>query len=401
MDEQTPWKDGFWKVKSDDMHVERVKGKEAMGQYIADVIINQIKVDLPISDEIKGTWTYGQFKKAPEVLKNLTGKSHYNVKKSYLFLRSDKWYGKNWYGILDDNGTTMHLMDIFHDKKKVLEQNWLDEDDIKKIIDSYEDINDRSHFYKVQPENQGKLIFLSGAPGCGKSTTALKLAQKAGFVYYEGDGFTFKLNPYIPLDVKEPGHALEKQKAVKGLSSDDLKTFKALGKFFEKDLLKGDTSNQESTFPFYTLFAKDVASEKQKIGGDWAVAQAIPTRKIRDVIKKECNATFIVLTMSKKYQKQRLSGRHSKDFHPKLVNFLAALHKSYESVQPDEKDAYEVFITPEMSADDVVDKVLDLINHIEETPYGVVDLVKDDTKESTGDANKSTKRRISNTCSLI
>merc|ERR1712012_505839 len=127
--------------------------------------------------------------------------------------------------------------------------------------------------------------------------------------------------------------------------------------------------------------------EKQKIGGDWAVAQAIPTRKIRDVIKKECNATFIVLTMSKKYQKQRLSGRHSKG--SKIVGFLAALHKSYESVQPDEKDAYEVFITPEMSADDVVDKVLDLINHIEETPVGVVDLVKDDmddTKESTGDA---------------
>ena len=29
---------------------------------------------------------------------------------------------------------------------------------------SSEHINDRSHPYKVQPENQGKLIFISGAP---------------------------------------------------------------------------------------------------------------------------------------------------------------------------------------------------------------------------------------------
>merc|ERR1711983_214161 len=89
---------------------------------------------------------------------------------------------------------------------------------------SSEHINDRSHPYKVQPENQGKLIFISGAPGSGKSTTALKLAKKEGFVYYEGDGFIFLRNPYIPLDAEEPSFATSKQKRIRGLSKKDLFT---------------------------------------------------------------------------------------------------------------------------------------------------------------------------------
>ena len=86
--------------------------------------------------------------------------------------------------------------------------------------------------YKVQPdvpgiqENQrtfiftflipGKIIWLSGAPGMGKSTTAQLLARKNGFVYYEADCFMALKNPYIALDVDNPSLASQSQKPLKG-----------------------------------------------------------------------------------------------------------------------------------------------------------------------------------------
>ena len=93
--------------------------------------------------------------------------------------------------------------------------SFISEEELKSLLDKREPIDARSHFYKVQPENQGKLIFLSGTPGSGKSTTALKLAQKEGFVYYEADCFCNFVNPYIPLHAEKPSLAVNRQKPIK------------------------------------------------------------------------------------------------------------------------------------------------------------------------------------------
>ena len=55
-------------------------------------------------------------------------------------------------------------------------------------------------FYPLEPGKPGKLLFLIGPPGSGKSTTALELAQNYGYKYYEGDCFIGHMaNPYVPL----------------------------------------------------------------------------------------------------------------------------------------------------------------------------------------------------------
>ena len=59
-------------------------------------------------------------------------------------------------------------------------------------------------------------------------------------------------------------------------------------------------------------------------------------------------------------QKQRVSGRHAED-DPRVSEWLTSMQKGFEPVQPDEKDAYELIITPEMGKDDIALKVLDLI----------------------------------------
>ena len=39
--------------------------------------------------------------------------------------------------------------------------------------------------YKIQPENQGKLLWITGSPGVGKSTSAQLLGRKKGKIYHD------------------------------------------------------------------------------------------------------------------------------------------------------------------------------------------------------------------------
>ena len=75
-----------------------------------------------------------------------------------------------------------------------------------------------STIYPLEPEKPGKFIMLTGKPGIGKSTTALFLAQKFGFKYYEADCLLHireGRNPYIPLDSKQIEIAIDKQRQMK------------------------------------------------------------------------------------------------------------------------------------------------------------------------------------------
>ena len=347
---ETPWKDGYYMAKNDtDKKIHIVKGSNVTTRQLIE-----FDYDLPQSDKSKGTWTFGDFGEASEKLQNAGQKKLCNVQFDY---EDGPWKEK---GIMNSEGTKITFIEP---DGNVDEFQWKSPEEIQNVLDSREPIEDRKHFYKIQPENQGKLIFLTGSPGCGKSSTALKLAQKSGFVFYEGDCFYMLKNPYIPLDAKEPSVEMAKQNHVKGTPKSTVENVKIAWDFYLEDLPKGDKSNQEKTFPFFRLMAQDILSEKAKIGGDWVVTDAIPTRKIRDVVKKECNATFIVLIVSEDVQKKRLEKRHADGEHW-MAGWLTSLYKNYEPVGADEKDAFEVVITPEMSLDDVVEKVLEIIKKI-------------------------------------
>jgi len=345
----TPWKDGFYMAKNDtDKKIHIVKGNDVTVKDMSEFDYP----DLPMSDRSKGTWTFGDFGEPSEKLENACHSKLCNVQFSM-----DGWTEK---GIINQEGTEITFIEP---DGNVDQFQWKNPEEIQHVLDSREAIDERQHFYKIQPENQGKLIFLTGSPGCGKSSTALKLAQKSGFVFYEGDCFYMLKNPYIPLDVSEPSLAMAKQNHVKGTKKSTLEEIKIAWDFYLTDLPKGNKTNEEKTFPFFRLMAQDILSEKAKIGGDWVVTDAIPTRKIRDVVKKECNATFIVLTVSEEVQKARLEKRHAED-ESGMAEWLTSLYKNYEPVQADEENAFEVVITPELQLDDVVEKVLEIIKTI-------------------------------------
>ena len=66
-----------------------------------------------------------------------------------------------------------------------------------------------------RPEKRGKIFWLSGPPGAGKSTTCQLMARENGYVYYEADATTSFVNPFVDLDAENPSMATMQQKPVK------------------------------------------------------------------------------------------------------------------------------------------------------------------------------------------
>ena len=99
----------------------------------------------------------------------------------------------------------------------------LNETDLKELSENREAFEAPFHHYKIQPENQRKLVWLSGPPGVGKSTTAQLLSKHAGFVYYEADCTGSFLNPFIPPNEENPTAASFKQKPMKVSMQSEMK----------------------------------------------------------------------------------------------------------------------------------------------------------------------------------
>ena len=179
--EKFPWKDGYWQPNSNWVR-ERflfVKGSDVFDRHIAEVV-----QDCPLpAQTVSGKWSFGKFGDASEKLEKRTGISECNMR---LAIGACENGGRTVVlrGIVAKCGTKAYFQ---LDQGKIGKLQWVDEVDMKKILGPVEHMNARSHPYKIQPENQGKLIFLSGAPVGGKNMSAVKLAQKEGFVYYNAD----------------------------------------------------------------------------------------------------------------------------------------------------------------------------------------------------------------------
>ena len=195
-----PWKDGFYHNANNLGMLTKVKGNQCMWH-------NYLVMDYPESDPMAtGTWEYGDFGPAKEeVVKASGGIKNYNMQlqmsvmmKNNAILTPDKSKVLFW-------GMTGSVNTL----------QWMSDEALKKICDEREDFREPSCPYKMQPENVGKLVWLSGPPGAGKSTTGQWMARDSGYVYYEADCTLSCLNPYVPTDVDNPTLAAFRQKPLK------------------------------------------------------------------------------------------------------------------------------------------------------------------------------------------
>ena len=98
---------------------------------------------------------------------------------------------------------------------------WVTEEEATEAANDGDPIEAPPSDYKLEPERQGSLLWITGAPGMGKSTTGQLLSRNHGFVFYEGDCFWSLRNPYIPPNVPEASLATLKQKKLVGKGAEE------------------------------------------------------------------------------------------------------------------------------------------------------------------------------------
>ena len=340
--ESTPWKNGYYQMASCPSMLWLVEGENLIMHSASGKPTN------PDNPTYKATWKYGNFGEAHPDVKKQTGKSHYNVEMS---LWEGSWNPK---AVVSEDGTTLALYGLAH---CVDAFTWMSKDEVEKFMKTGDPHDAMPHHYKEQPENQGRLLWLSGAPGLGKSTSGLLLARRQNFVYYEADCFMYHLNPYVSKDVEDPTLAAFTQNFLKGVPQERIDVVTEGVAHWIK-ATKGENYDLEKVQKYYLAMCADITREKNRIGGNWAIAQAVPTRAMRDCIRG-ClgpELLFVVLHMTKEDQLARIKSRHGDD--ESFVGFLSKSHDIYEPVTEGEPNAVQISVTKDMSKDDVVDEIL-------------------------------------------
>ena len=124
------------------------------------------------------------------------------------------------------------------------------------------------------------MIFL-GPPGAGKSTIAQLMGRNHGYVYYEADCFFKFANPFIDPNSENLSLAAGMQTPLKGLSEESIKAISACTEAFQ-EVQKGIFDNfEENMNPVYDAMGADVVSQRKRLGGNWAIAQAVISKNQR------------------------------------------------------------------------------------------------------------------------
>ena len=121
------------------------------------------------------------------------------------------------------------------------------------------------------------------------------------------------------------------------------------------------------------MMCDDIIREREKLGGDWVISQDVYTHVARDVVHRKLGPSlrFVMLDMDPELQLKRLLKRMTGGFGEtgalpvevteEDLDEMRSMTGGPEEVQKDEQNTLALHITEDMSADDVVDKVLSFV----------------------------------------
>ena len=149
----------------------------------------------------------------------------------------------------------------------------------------------------------------------GKSTTAQLLARSQGYVYYEADCFGSIRNPFVPLEAEDPSMAQFKQKNLRGPGLEERKAAIDRSKETWTNCLSGKDYDAEQMNEYYRAMALDIARQKERIGGHWAVASILVSKGVRSFLRSVLGPELVILclTMSDSERRERILQRHAGD----------------------------------------------------------------------------------------
>ena len=136
-----------------------------------------------------------------------------------------------------------------------------------------------------------------------------------------------------------------------------------IGEFEKISLGRLDEIDWEAMKPFYTNMSKDIDTQRKRIGGDFAIAQAVTSRDMRDHIRINLpDCVFITLTLTKENQLKRVKARHGEEAGEDMFEMFNAMFKFYEGPGDGEKNTYNIDISEDMTPNDVMNKVLEILD---------------------------------------
>lgn len=343
-----PWREGFFKLGIIKALVLQTSGSNQFK------VKNLIALDYPEIEAGSSTLdcSFGDFGDARQEIADATGVKTYNMDIRSLMM--------NTKGVLNEDGTKITVWGMTNSLEEWI---WMDDAMIEEVKNDREDFEAPScPHITPKPDHKGKVIWISGNTGSGKSTTCQLMAREKGFTYYEADCTSQLVNPFTDVNADNPTVASFMSKPLKGLPKETaealLYSVAGMTKMFETGDFEGFG---EVTKPLYKFMADDIARQQKRLGGTFAVAHAVARRESRDYIRSLMgpDLVFIVLDTTLECMRERLSARHGGSFDDEK---FAEAKKIYEVAGSDEENAYNVTIEKGMDKQDVLKAVLEVIS---------------------------------------
>ena len=209
-----PWKNGYWIDRKERGGIAYINGETI--EYFSHVYLDH--PDLKPEAEDVGRLEYGDFGPAPPELVKLSGIQNFNLRLEIKQLKRRL--------ILNNEGTRYYAEKSIATQKNFKIREWVNDEMLNEFKDSRDSADEPiCQYAKLQPDKLGKVVWFSGPPGAGKSTTAQLMGRKNGYIFYEGDCYNDIANPFVDLNVDNPTLAQSEQTPLKVFSLKLLDTY--------------------------------------------------------------------------------------------------------------------------------------------------------------------------------